>query len=124
MNPILFIVSILWIAAGTALIIYTGGMRAFWRRMLDRINRRWLASLPAIVGIILIVSGFYYPEMFWLAVILGLLALFKAIFLVFGPSRWVETLFDWWILKASDGTLRLYGMLVFIVGSVLLSYIL
>ena len=124
MNPILLIVSILWIAAGTTLIIYTGGTRAFWRRMLDRINRRWLAGLPAMVGIILIVSGFYYPEMFWLAVILGLLALFKAIFLIFGPSRRVQSLMDWWVHKAGDGTLRFCGLIVFIMGAVLLSYIL
>ena len=124
MNPILLIISILWIAAGTALIIYTDGTRAFWRRMLDRTNRRWLAVLPAVVGIVLVVSGFYYPEMFWLALILGLLALLKAIFFVFGPSRWADPLFDWWLNKAGDGTLRMYGMLVFILGSVLLSYLL
>ena len=124
MNPILFIVSILWIAVGTILIIYTDGTRAFWRRMLDRTNRRWLAVLPAIVGIVLVVSGFYYPGMFWLALILGLLALLKAIFFVFGPSRWVQPLLDWWVYKAGDGTLRLFGLIVFFLGSVLLSYVL
>ncbi len=58
MNPILFIVSVLWIAAGTVMIIYTGGTRAFWGRMLDRYNHRWLAVGPGIVGLTLLVSGF------------------------------------------------------------------
>jgi uncharacterized protein YjeT (DUF2065 family) len=124
MNPILFIVSILWIAGGTALIIYTSGTRAFWGRMLDRYNYRWLAVVPAIVGLILVASGFYYPEMFWLAIVLGLLALLKGIFIIFGPSRRVKSLFDWWLYKAGEGTLRLYGLFVFILGCVLLSYIL
>jgi uncharacterized protein YjeT (DUF2065 family) len=124
MNPILFIVSILWIAAGTALIIYTRGTRALWSRMLDRYNHRWLAVMPISVGFILVVSGFYYPGMFWLALVLGVLALLKGFFLIFGPSRQVKTLFDWWLYKAVDGTLRLYGLFAFILGSVLLSYIL
>ena len=124
MNPILFIVSVLWIAAGTVMIIYTGGTRAFWGRMLDRYNHRWLAVIPISVGIILVVSCFYYQAMFWLALVLGVLALLKGLFLIFGPSRQVRTLFDWWLYKVGDGTLRLYGMIVFILGSVLLSYIL
>ena len=123
MNPILFIVAILWIAAGTALIIYTGDTRAIWGRI-TRFNHRWLAVLPAMVGIILMVSGFYYPKMLWLALILGLLALLKAGMLVFGPARWVQPLLDWWVHKAGDGTLRLFGLIVFILGSLLLSYIL
>ncbi len=124
MNPILFIVSVLWIAAGTVMIIYTGGTRAFWGRMLDRYNHRWLAVGPGIVGLTLLVSGFYYSELSWLAVILGVLALFKGIFLIFGPARRVKTLFDWWLHKAGDGTLRLYGLFAFILGSLLLSYLL
>ena len=124
MNPILFIVSVLWIAVGTVMIIYTGGTRAFWGRMLDRYNHRWLAVMPISVGLILVVSGFYYPTMFWLAIVLGVLALLKGFFLIFGPSRRVKTLFDWWLNKAGEGTIRLYGLFVFILGCVLLSYIL
>jgi hypothetical protein len=123
MNPVLFIIAILWIAAGTALIIYTGGMRTIWGRI-ARFNHRWLAVLPAMVGVILVVSGFYYPQMLWLAVILGILALLKASLLTFGPSRWVQPFLDWWVHKAGDGTLRLFGLIAFILGSVLLSYIL
>ena len=124
MNPILFIVSVLWIAAGTVMIIYTQGTRAFWIRMLDRYNHRWLAVVPTSFGIILVVSGFYYPAMFWLAFVLGVLALAKGFFLIFGPSRQVKTLFDWWLNKVGEGTLRLYGLFIFILGSVLLSYLL
>jgi hypothetical protein len=124
MNPILFIVSVLWIAAGTGMIIYTRGTRTFWSRMFERYNHRWLAIMPISVGCILVVSGFYYPAMFWLALVLGVLALLKGIFLIFGPSRRVKTLFDWWLYKAGDGTIRLYGLFAFILGSILLSYLL
>ncbi|UCH21856.1 MAG: hypothetical protein JSU83_00885 [Deltaproteobacteria bacterium] len=124
MNPILFVVSILWIAAGSALIIYTQGTRACWSRMLDRDNYKWVAVIPLGFGFILVASVFYYPEMLWLALILGILALLKGAYLILGPSRQVKNFFDWWIKKPGDGTLRLYGLFTFILGSALLAYIL
>jgi len=124
MNPILFIVSILWIAAGTAMIIYTRGIRTFWGRLLNRDNYKWLAVIPAGFGFLLLASVFYYPELLWLSLILGLLALLKGAYIIFGPSRQVKSLFDWWVNNPSDGTLRLFGLFTFILGSAFLSYIL
>jgi uncharacterized protein YjeT (DUF2065 family) len=123
MNPILFVIAILWIAVGTSLIIYTGWTRRLWSKILERDNFKWLAILPGIFGLILIASAFYYAKAFWVALILGILALLKGLYLIIGPSHQLKALFDWWIHKAGDGTMRLYGMITFILGSVLLAYI-
>ena len=124
MNPILFVISILWIAVGTSLIIYTGWTRRLWSKILERDNFKWLAILPGVFGLILITSAFYYAKAFWLALILGILALLKGLYLIIGPSHQLKALFNWWVHKAGDGTMRLYGMITFILGSVLLAYIL
>lgn len=123
MNPILFIISILWIALGTSLIVYTGWTRALWNRILGRENHKWLAVMPGVFGLILVVSAFYFTQAFWLALILGILALLKGVYLFIGPSHQVKALLDWWVHKAGDGTMRLFGLVTFILGSVVLAYV-
>ena len=123
MNPILFVISILWIAVGTSLIIYTGWTRALWNRILGRENFRWLAVIPGVFGLVLIASAFYFAKTFWLALIFGILALLEGVYLLIGPSHQVKSMLDWWVHKAGDGTMRLFGLITFILGSALLAYI-
>lgn len=123
MNPMLLIISILWIAAGTSLIIYTGWTRALWNRILGGENYKWLALIPGVFGLFLVASAFYFSKAFWLALILGILALSKGVYLFIGPAHQVKAFLDWWVHKAGDGTVRLFGLITFILGSVVLAYV-
>ena len=58
-----------------------------------------------------------------MAFIVGLLAILKGIYLFIGRSSQIEGLLEWWFLRAADETIRLFGLITFILGSALLSYL-
>jgi uncharacterized protein YjeT (DUF2065 family) len=123
MRVALYCISILWIALGTFLVIYTNGAKAFLKKLFFTENIKWMAVFPIIVGLILVAGAFYNGEMFWFAFILGLLGIIKGVSLVIIPSYRSKALLDWWFTQASDGTIRLFGLITFILGSALLSYL-
>lgn len=123
MRIVLYIISVLWIATGTLLIIYTEGTRGFLKRvfLIERI--RWLALLPLVFGVVLVVGAFYQREIFWLAIILGGLGIIKGIYLFIGPVAQIRTLLDWWFHKADGRTIRLHGLITFFLGVAIFSYL-
>ncbi len=123
MNVILYIIAILWIVMGTFLIIYTERTREFFKKpfLTDRV--RLLALLPFIVGLVLIIGAFFNRDMSWFAFILGLLAILKGIYFFLAPQQQVKALLEWWFLKAGPGTLRFFGLIGFVIGVALLSYL-
>ena len=120
---VMYIISILWIASGSFLIIDTKRSREFWRKLFFKGNVRLLGIVPAIFGLILVVGAFCYRTMFWLALILGLLAILKGVYLFIGRRSQIRNLFEWWFNRASDETIRLFGLITFILGCALLSYL-
>ncbi|MBW1679530.1 MAG: hypothetical protein JRJ08_05235 [Deltaproteobacteria bacterium] len=123
MKVVLYIISILWIALGALLVIYTDGTRTSLKKLLFKDNYKGMAVFPLIIGLILVVGAFYYPEMFWLALGLGLLGIIKGAYLAIAPSSQIKSINEWWFNRASDGTIRLWGLITFLLGSTLLSYL-
>jgi hypothetical protein len=123
MNIVLYIISILWIVVGVFLVIYTEGTREFYKKLFLRDSVKWMAVIPVIFGVFLVVGAFYYERLFWLAIILGILALAKGVYVFFAPSHQIKGLLEWWFNRASDGTIRLFGLIIFILGSAMLSYL-
>jgi uncharacterized protein YjeT (DUF2065 family) len=123
MNIVLYILAILWIVAGTFLVLYTESTKEFLKKLFLTDHFRWLAVLPLIFGILLVVGAFYHKEMFWLVFILGVLGLLKGVFLIIGPSAQIKKLLEWWFHKASDRTIRLNGLISVILGTAILSYL-
>jgi uncharacterized protein YjeT (DUF2065 family) len=121
MTVLLYIISLIWIAAGVFLIIYTERYREFSKKIFptDKL-KRW-AVVPLLFGVILVVGAFFKKEVFWLAFILGLLALLKGAYLIAGPSAQAKKLVEWWFEKASDKTIRLSGLIIFFLGSAIFS---
>ena len=118
-----YAVSVLWLAAGTLLILYTEGTRAFLKRMFLRDSVRWMAVFPLLLGLFLVVGAFFYQEMFWLALVLGILAIVKGVYLVVGSSSQLKGIFEWWFNQADDSTIRLWGLISFTLGIAVLSYL-
>lgn len=123
MTFVLLIVSILWIVVGTFLVIYTNGTREFYKKLFLRDKVRWMGVIPFVFGVILVVGAFYSEKAFWLALILGILALAKGVYVFFAPSSQIKGLLDWSFNRAGNGTLRLFGLILFVLGSALLSYL-
>ena len=123
MRIVIYVISILWIALGTLLILYTNRFREVLKKVIFTDKVRFLAGAPLIFGIALVIGAFYFREMFLLAFILGLLAIIKGIFLAVGPPARIKEILDWWFNRAGEGTVRLFGMIIFILGCALLSYL-
>ena len=82
-----------------------------------------MAVLPFIFGVVLVVGAFYCESVFWLAIILGILALAKGVYIFFAPSSQIKGLLDWIFNRATDGSIRLFGLIIFVLGSAMLSYL-
>jgi len=124
MRIVLNLITILWIALGASLILYTEPTKKALGKIFYTEHVRWLAVLPLVIGSILIAGGFYYPEMFWLALVLGGLGIAKGVYLIVGPIQHIRRLLHWWLHQASDQTLRLFGLISFFIGVVLLLFLL
>ncbi|MFH0812096.1 MAG: hypothetical protein V2A69_04555 [Pseudomonadota bacterium] len=124
MKGLLLVISILWICWGTVLIIYTEPTRKVLENLFLPGRVKWLAVFPLIFGSILVAGAFYYRDMFWLSLILGILAITKGVYLMIGPAAQIKTLREWWLIRTSDSTIRFFGLITFLLGSALLSYVL
>jgi len=117
----LYVVAILWIAIGTSLIVYTETTVGVLRKILLIEKVRILAILPIILAIVLIAGALACTQIFWLSLILGLLAFMKGLYLLMGPLSQIRGLIDWWFTKASDSVIRLCGLIAFVLGIAIIS---
>jgi uncharacterized protein YjeT (DUF2065 family) len=117
MIALLYIISVIWIAAGVFLIIYTDRYREFSKKVFPTDKLKVWAVVPLFFGVVLVLGAFFEKDVFWLAFILGLLALLKGVYLIAGPSAQAKKLVDWWFEKASDRIIRLSGLIIFFLGS-------
>jgi len=111
----------LWIVIGTFSILYTEKTMEVLKKLFFIEKVRVLAILPIIFGIILIAGAFVCNQIFWLSLILGLLALIKGAYLVIGPLSQIRVLFDWWFNRANDRIIRLWGLIIFVLGIAIMS---
>jgi len=123
LTTLIYILSLTWVGMGTYLIIYTKSSRKSLEKIFFTGHTKILSALPFIFGIILIIGAFYHKEIFWILFILGLLGLLKGLYFFFGPPDQVKNLLDWWFHKAGEETIRLFGLILFIIGCILLSYL-
>lgn len=121
MQIALYVISIFWIASGTLFIIYTQKTRAFYGRLIYKRSTKLLAVLPLAFGIFFVIAAFFNREMFGLIFILGVLGILKAAYLLLGPADQINRLMEWWYHEAGDRTLRLFGLVAFILGCAIFS---
>jgi hypothetical protein len=117
MTALLYIISVIWIAAGVFLILYTERYREFSKKMFPTDKLKIWAVVPLFFGVVLVLGAFFEKEVFWLAFILGLIALLKGVYLIAGPSAQAKKLVEWWFEKANDRIIRLSGLIIFFLGS-------
>ena len=117
MTALLYIISVIWIAAGVFLIIYTERYREYSKKMFPTDKLKMWAIVPLFFGVVLVVGAFFERDVFLLALILGLLALLKGVYLIAGPTAQTKKLLDWWFEKATDRTIRLSGLIIFFLGT-------
>jgi len=126
MNPALFllyVISILWIITGASIVIFTDQTRTLMQKCFQARHMKIPAVIAIIIGLTLIVGGIFQREILFLSLILGILAAGKGFFILFGSERQIESILDWWYIKVKGETLRFWGLTIFTLGIVLLSYL-
>ena len=122
MAAILYSISILWLALGVCMILYTEDTRTVLKTVIRDTDTRLLAVLPLIVGLLLIgtASASYHP---WFLRLLGICGLVKAAFFFANPQNLSSRLNTWFIETQSENTYRLWGIIVVILATALLSWV-
>ena len=118
----LYGLALFWIAAGTAFILYTEESRRVLSNSVGKIKPQFLAFIPMVVGVLLILSAGASGAS-WLIIILGLLAIGKGIYFLIGPRGQIRALFDWWFGSVQDRTYRFWGLIMVLLGMVVLSWV-
>ena len=121
MHIFLYAISILWIAAGVCFILYTDDSRQWYRKILDGMDRRIVAILPLVAGILFLASAGHSRNS-WVIVLFGILGLAKGVAIFFNPSGLYEKTVEW-ILETSDHNFRFFGIIALVLGTALFSWI-
>ncbi len=123
MRWILFLLALLWVAAGAALVLDTARVRAWYERVAPRERFGVFGGMAAAVGGVLVVGAFVGEAGFWWPFLLGLAALGKGVVLLRAPGR-AEAALRWWTREADERTCRALGLLVYTLGAALLGSLL
>ena len=118
----LYGLALFWIAVGTAFILYTEESRRVLRNFMGERRPRFLAFIPMVVGVLLILSA-RVSGAFWFILILGLLAIGKGVYFLLGPHGQTEALLAWWFNSAQDRTYRFWGLIMVLLGTVIISWL-
>jgi len=122
MKWFLYFMSIYFIIAGAIFILYTGWLRRLFQKMLRSVNLRWLSPLPLIFGVLFILSKDSVPYP-WFIVVIGILIIGKGVYLLLSPKKHIDTIINWWMDKAQDITYRFWGLIIFILGITIFTWI-
>ena len=118
----LYGLALFWIAMGTLFILYTEQTRRVLRNFMGEMRLRYMAFIPMVVGILLIISA-RASGAFWFIFILGLLAVGKGVYFLLAPQSQTKALLAWWFESAQDRTYRFWGLIMVLLGMVVLSWV-
>ncbi|BBO76321.1 hypothetical protein DSCW_37380 [Desulfosarcina widdelii] len=121
MKYIVYLLGLLWIAAGTAAILYTEDYKAFLKGAMEKLDRWVLALIPAVFGLLLLVAASSTTHAWFIGVI-GVLGIAKGVLIYFNPAGLFEISRDW-LYGLSDLGYRLMGIIALVLGTVVISWI-
>jgi uncharacterized protein YjeT (DUF2065 family) len=121
MKVVIYVLGFLWISAGTIAILYTDDYRAFFAALMTRLERLWLALIPAVFGLLLLIAASATTHRGVISVF-GLLGIAKGALIYFNPGGILETSKNW-LNDLSDQGYRLVGIVALVLGMVVISWI-
>ena len=123
MKWFLYAMSLIWIAIGCCIILYTDKTKDVMRSIVKGTDLRILSILPFAAGVLFILSApvCRFP---WVIRFIGLMSLVEGVLAFSNPSNLYGRLMDWYLDSISDQTHRLFGIITIILGTAILSWIL
>jgi hypothetical protein len=121
MNYVVYLFGFLWIAAGAFAILYTDDYKALINGLMTRMNRMYLALIPAVFGLLLLVAASSTGHT-WFVGLIGILGVIKGVLIYFNPSGIFE-ISQRWLNTLSNQGYRLVGIIALVLGTVVISWI-
>ena len=123
MKWFLYAISLICIAFGCWVILYTKETRSFVKSLFNNVDRRIFSVFEAIMGILLLFSATatHHP---WFIRLIGLLAVIEGGLIFLIPKNLYDELINWYTDSASDDTYRLFGIICIVFGTAFVSWIL
>ncbi|BBO84158.1 hypothetical protein [Desulfosarcina ovata] len=121
MKFVVYLLGFAWVAAGAIAILYTEDYKAYLKSVLTRLDRIWLALVPAVVGLLLLIGAASTSHVGFVGLI-GVLGIVKGVLIYFNPRGLFETS-QAWLDNLNDQGYRLMGILALIFGTVVISWI-
>jgi hypothetical protein len=121
MKYVIYLLGFLWIAAGAFAILYTDDYKAYFKGLMTRLDRRMLAMIPAIFGLLLLLAASSTSHSGFIALI-GVLGIVKGVLIYFNPGGLFDTSKDWLDTLSGQGY-RLVGIIALVLGTVVISWI-
>ncbi len=122
MKWFLYAISLIWIAMGCCIILYTSETRKVVKRTLEGTDRRILSVLPLIAGILFLFAASASRNS-WFIRCIGLISVLKGVVIFLNPKDIHDGITDWYLNSLSDQTHRLFGIITLILGTAVLSWI-
>ena len=121
MKIILYAFSLIYLATGVCMILYTDETRNVFKQLVQ-MGLKAMSVVAFVMGLLLIVAAgaSHYP---WFLRVVGLLALAEGVLLIMNPRDIMSTIYDWYLEQASDQTFRATGIITVIFGTALISWI-
>jgi len=114
--------SVVFVVIGACVVLYTDWVRGRITRVLGHKQSHLFGLIPLIFGVLMAISA-AWSEVFWLVLILGLIALAKGLYLLFARRSRIRVLAAWLADRPSDQVVRLGGLIMVVLGTTLLSWI-
>ena len=121
MKWFIYLFSMVWIAAGGFLILYTDQCRDIMGKAFARMGRVPMAVTAAVIGLLLVLSARGSANA-GVILVIGLLAIGKGVAFFWNPNQIYEKTLGWWLADAADQTYRLAGIIVVVLGTALISW--
>ena len=111
MQWFLYGISLVWIAVGSWIILYTSVHRNAMKSMTRGADRKIIALLPAVIGVLLLISASVSHHAWFLRVI-GILAVIKGGVIFLNPKNLYDDLTKWYLESVSDQTYRFFDKII------------
>jgi uncharacterized protein YjeT (DUF2065 family) len=121
MKFVVYLLGFIWVAAGAVAILYTGDYKAYIKALTEKLDRMYLALIPAVFGLLLLFAASSTSHG-WFVGLLGVLGIVKGVLIYFNPAGLFEKSRDW-LETLSDQGYRLMGMIALVLGTVVISWI-
>ncbi len=121
MQWILYAFSLVFVAFGVYMILYTDNARNLFRQFIQ-MGFKTLSIIAALIGFLFLVSASasHYP---WFLRFVGIFSIVEGVVLYINPQDIMGRIYAWYLDEASDQTFRASGIITVIVGTALISWI-